>query len=94
MPREIKEQYIPHSLEQKLGYLMEECGEVMHATGKSIRWGFQGANPEIPEEERITNAQWLLDELNDLKRAISWVENHLEKEKDNIDKVIFCKKDN
>ena len=70
--------YYPKTIQQKLGYLAEECGEVMAAVGKTLRWGLESYNPELPEEERETNREWLLRELKDLKQAISIVENHLE----------------
>jgi len=50
----------------------------MAAVGKTLRWGLESYNPELPEEERETNREWLLRELKDLKQAISIVENHLE----------------
>lgn len=37
----MKEIYKPETVEQKLGYLVEECGEVLSAIGKSIRWGIK-----------------------------------------------------
>ena len=73
----MKPQYEPTTLEQKLGYLVEECGEVMAAVGKSIRWGIESFNPELPAEERETNRDWILRELQDLKGAISRVEKRL-----------------
>lgn len=84
MPENIKKEYIPKTKEQKLGYLIEECGETLHAAGKCLRWGFDGSNPELPEEEKITNGQWLANELRDLKRAISYVESSLDENKSTI----------
>ena len=69
--------YYPKTQQQKLGYLAEECGEVLAALGKSIRWGLDSYNPELPIYERETNEQWLLRELKDLKGAISIVEASL-----------------
>lgn len=77
MPKRIKTQYMPISGTDKLGYLVEECGEVLAAVGKSIRWGINSTNPEIPFEERETNGEWIKRELIDLKRAIKMVEDHL-----------------
>jgi hypothetical protein len=62
------------SLSKKLGYLVEESGEVLAAAGKSIRWGLDSFNPELPEEERESNRDWLLREIQDLKDAIYLVE--------------------
>ncbi len=65
--------YHPKTLEQKLGYLVEECGEVLAAVGKTQRWGLDSVNPEIPAAERETNRDWILRELHDLERAIGFV---------------------
>lgn len=69
--------YYPASLDQKLGYLAEEAGEVLAALGKSQRWGLDSYNPELPEEKRETNAAWLMRELQDLKQSIWFVEQAL-----------------
>jgi hypothetical protein len=39
--------------------------------GKSIRWGLDSTNPELPEAERETNRDWILRELHDLEAAIA-----------------------
>lgn len=77
MPNKIKAKYFPVTTKQKLGYLVEECGEVLAATGKSIRWGLGSFNPELPPEQQETNRKWVLRELKDLKRAIKLVEDNL-----------------
>lgn len=69
--------YYPHTELTKLGYLVEECGEVMAAAGKTIRWGLNSYNPEIPEYQRELNREWLSRELKDLKQAIEFVEKIL-----------------
>jgi hypothetical protein len=69
----VKPQYEPKSLTSKLGYLVEECGEVLAAAGKSLRWGLESVNPEIPPEQQETNRDWLLRELVDLDGAIQRV---------------------
>ena len=73
----MKAQYKPETLDQKLGYLVEEAGEVLAAAGKSIRWGLESVNPELPVEDQETNADWLWRELKDLKRAIRFIEEEL-----------------
>lgn len=68
--------YVPNensSLDKRLGYLVEECGEVMAAVGKSIRWGLAGFNPE-PDSDREVNRDWIKRELKDLKYAIELIE--------------------
>ena len=74
----MKPEYKPVTELQKLGYLVEECGEVMQAVGKSIRWGLDNYNPELPEEERETNRAWILRELEDLKLAIGIVKKEID----------------
>lgn len=69
----MKPEYKPITEIQKLGYLAEECGEVIQTVGKSIRWGLDGYNPELPKEEQETNRVWILRELKDLKLAIKYV---------------------
>lgn len=72
-------QYFPRTTEQKLGYLVEECGEVLAAVGKTQRWGLDSSNPE-PGASRETNREWILRELDDLERAILLVRGALRKE--------------
>lgn len=71
--RPMKEEYKPRTREQKLGYLMEECGEVLAAAGKLLRWGPDSVNPELPPEAQETNRDWLMRELHDLERAIRFI---------------------
>ena len=63
--------------EQKMAHLVEECGEVMAAVGKSLRWGLNSVNPELPVSEQETNRDWILRELADLELAISNVKEML-----------------
>lgn len=72
MPTQIKSQYMPVTIEQKLGYLVEEAGEVLAAVGKTQRWGLDSFNPE-PGASKETNREWILRELHDLERAIAIV---------------------
>ncbi len=66
----MKPQYEPKTITQALGYLVEEAGEVQAAVGKSIRWGLDSVNPELPPEQQEANGYWILRELEDLVRAI------------------------
>ena len=65
--------YEPKTLAGKLGYLVEECAEVLAAVGKTQRWGLESFNPEVPPEKRETNREWILREMLDLERAIGMV---------------------
>lgn len=71
----MKPKYEPKTWEQKLGYLVEEAGEVLAAAGKTLRWGPRSVNPELPPEQQEENAIWLWRELRDLKRAIRIIED-------------------
>lgn len=72
--------YIPKTDREKIGYLIEECGEVLQACGKSLRWGLESSNPELSPEERETNREWLARELNDLQRAMRFAREVIDSE--------------
>lgn len=67
------DRYFPRR-DQRIAYLVEECGETLAAAGKALRWGLDSSNPELPEGERETNREWLLRELADLRQAIDLLE--------------------
>lgn len=69
----MKPEYAPKTLAQALGYLTEECGEVLAAVGKTQRWGPDSYNPELPPEQRETNADWIRREMRDLAVAMDFV---------------------
>lgn len=70
----MKPEYKPKTLVQKLGYLIEECGELQSALGKTIRWGLDSYNPELDEPNRKLNRTWIREEIQDIKRAIRFLE--------------------
>lgn len=72
-----REAYEPECETTRLGYLVEECGEVLAAAGKSLRWGYESSNPELPVAERETNRAWLRREIGNLKAAIERIEPDL-----------------
>jgi NTP pyrophosphatase (non-canonical NTP hydrolase) len=80
----MKPEYKPRTTNQKLGYLVEECGEVLAAVGKSQRWGLENFNPEIPVYQRETNRDWILRELADLNVAIDMLREDLIKNRPKI----------
>ncbi len=73
----LKQKYWPKTQKQKLGYLIEECGEVMAAVGKTLRWGLESTNPESKAMRPETNRDWVLRELDDLELAIKLVRESL-----------------
>jgi len=89
----MKEEYKPNTIEQKLGYLVEECGEVLHAVGKTQRWGLESVDPTdnaklittngdgyYYEYRKETNREWILREIKDLEQAINMVKEGLSQE--------------
>lgn len=71
--------YYRPGIEPAIGKLVEECGEVLAAVGKTIRWGLESTNPEIPAEERERNADWIIRETHDLLGAIDNIFGELRK---------------
>jgi len=61
--------YKPNTMESKIGWLVEECGELQAALGKTIRHGLGSYNPE-PGASGERNAEWILREMKDVERAI------------------------
>jgi hypothetical protein len=59
---------------------MEECGEVVAAGGKSLRFGINSSNPFLPEEQRETNIDWLKREVEDLEYCIVKFKEFLKKD--------------
>jgi NTP pyrophosphatase (non-canonical NTP hydrolase) len=76
----MKPEYKPKTTDEKLGYLVEECGEVLAAVGKTQRWGLDAVNPELPGDQQEENRTWILRELRDLTRAIRYVREALRDE--------------
>mgnify|MGYP001591100569 CR=1 FL=1 len=70
--------YEPQDVNQALGYLVEECGEVLAAVGKTQRWSLDSVNPELPPDRQESNQKWLLRELADLSGAIARVREFLD----------------
>lgn len=76
----MKSKYAPRTNDEKIGYLVEECGEVLAAAGKSIRWGLRSFNPELPKAKRELNRDWLARELKDLEEAIVYARQVIEED--------------
>jgi NTP pyrophosphatase (non-canonical NTP hydrolase) len=72
--------FLPKTLDKMLAHVVEECGEVLAAAGKTQRWGWDSINPLIPEKDRETNVVWLKRELLDLEEAIYRLKEQLRKE--------------
>lgn len=68
--------YMRAGLDFARGKAIEETGELLAALGKSLRWGWDSFNPELPKATRETNADWVRREIADVRGAL----NNLEKE--------------
>ena len=49
--------------------LMEECGELIQAVSKAVRFGYRNWDPNDPTKE--TNIRKIFREYNDVRRAFS-----------------------
>jgi hypothetical protein len=72
--------YLPRTLSEALGWLIEECAEVQAEVGKTIRFGLWSHDPR--QERCEYNRDAILRELGDLERAISVAREHLSREKE------------
>jgi NTP pyrophosphatase (non-canonical NTP hydrolase) len=72
--------FLQAGFDKQLAHLVEECGEVLAAAGKTQRWGWASVNPLLPEVEQERNLVWLRRELGDLKEAIARLEATIEAE--------------
>lgn len=64
------DRFLQEGFDKQLSHVIEECGEVLAAAGKTQRWGRDSVNPLLPEHMQETNDAWLTRELHDLHRAI------------------------
>jgi hypothetical protein len=71
--------YKPQQLVKNLGFLVEECGEVQAAVGKTLRHGLDALNPEVPVDQCESHRDWILRGLDDLDLAINIVRRALRK---------------
>ena len=47
--------FIKYDFDSSLGHFIEECGEVLAAAGKTVRFGPLSVNPLLPEQDQETN---------------------------------------
>jgi NTP pyrophosphatase (non-canonical NTP hydrolase) len=78
----VKRNYIQNDFDSILGHLVEECGEVLAAAGKTMRWGPDSYNPELPKDQRETNIAWLRREVADLESVIARAKEYIFDEED------------
>ena len=72
-----QQRYMRPGLDFAVGKAVEELGELQAALGKTLRWGWDSYNPELPENERETNAAWVLREISDVRGALDNLEREL-----------------
>lgn len=69
--------FLQDGFDKKLSHVIEECGEVLAAAGKTQRWGRTSVNPTLPKEQQETNESWLWRELDDLEHAIARLKSEM-----------------
>lgn len=70
----VESKYLQKGFEKQLAHVVEECGEVLAAAGKTLRWGRDSIDPTKREGDdhfEETNAEWLLREMDDLTAAMA-----------------------
>lgn len=69
--------YLRGNLKFCLAHAIEECGEFLAAAGKTLRWGQDSFNPELPVAQQEKNGRWLARELDDVEGAMKRLRIHL-----------------
>jgi len=73
-----QQKYMRPGLEFAVGKAVEELGELQAAIGKSLRWGWDSVNPELPEAEQESNQRWVRREIADVRHALDNLEKEME----------------
>lgn len=73
-----QQKYMRAGLDFARGKTIEELGELQAALGKSLRWGWQSYNPELPPEQRETNEAWVRREIADVRGALDNLEREMD----------------
>ena len=69
--------YLRPGLDFARGWMVEELCELGAALGKSIRWGWDSTNPELPLSGE-TNESWVRREMADVRAALDNLERELD----------------
>lgn len=72
-----QQKYMRPGLNFAVGKAVEELGELQAALGKTLRWGWDSYNPELPAAERETNEEWVRREIADVRGALDNLEHEL-----------------
>ena len=69
--------YMRPGLPFAVGKAVEELGELQAALGKTLRWGWDSWNPELPTCDRETNEAWVRREIADVRDALDNLEREM-----------------
>lgn len=72
--------YMRPGLPFAVGKAVEELGELQSALGKTLRWGWSSANPELPRQDQVPNVSWVRAEIADVRGALDNLEREMDKE--------------
>lgn len=64
------DRFLQEGFDKTLSHAIEECGEFLAAAGKTQRHGLNSVNPLLPAAMQETNRQWLIRELEDVRRSL------------------------
>lgn len=70
--------YLRGGFDFQLAHVVEECGEVLAAAGKTQRWGRASIDPTLLSDDPLfgeTNEAWLIREMRDLFDAMARLAN-------------------
>ena len=70
--------YLRKGLPFAIGRAVEELGELQAALGKTLRWGWESCNPELPKDLQESNRLWVLREMKDVRDALKNLESEME----------------
>ena len=73
--------YIRNDFEHCLAHVNEECGELVAAIGKTMRWGWASVNPELPRSKQEPNIRWVQREMQDLREAIDRLQKCIDEDR-------------
>lgn len=73
-----QQNYMRPGLNFAVGKAVEELGELGAALGKTLRWGWDSVNPELPLKDQETNQNWVRREIADVRGALDNLEKEME----------------
>ena len=72
-----QQKYMRPGLNFAVGKAVEELGELQAALGKTLRWGWDSYNPDLPPPQREKNKDWVRREIADVRGALDNLEHEL-----------------